>query len=209
MSSSRPPHGRRPAVPSLALALALATSLSLGACRHRQHAPLRPVDPASVAAEQWPEARRTAQNLALARDYTGADSLLRAFAARFPGTPAAAESVFWRAVIKLDASAEGATSAEAMREVRTLLDAYVAGGPLQDHYTESVVLRRVASRIDSLRASAETPRTVLVPTAPNVIAARDSVIRARDDELTKLRAELESTKAELERIRRRIAPPRP
>jgi hypothetical protein len=194
-------------VPSFALALAI--SLSLGGCGRHQRPPLRPTDPVSIAAEQWPEARRTAQNLALAHDYAGADSLLRAFAARFPGTPAAAASVFWRALLRLDTAGDAATSAEAMRDVRTLLDAYVAGGPLQDHYTESVILRRVATRIDSLRASAETPRTVLVPMAPNVLAVRDSIIRARDDELTKLRAELESTKAELERIRRRIAPPRP
>jgi hypothetical protein len=184
------------------------TLLALGGCARHHLPPERPADPVTLAAQQWPEARRGAQNLILARSYDAADTLLRAFAARFPGTPSAAESVFWRALLRVTGGA-GATAGESTRDARALLDAYIAGGPLQEHYTESVELRRILTVMDSLRASADAPRTVLVPTAPNALASRDSVIKARDEELARLRTELESTKAELDRIRRRIAPPRP
>ncbi|WP_148306343.1 hypothetical protein [Gemmatirosa kalamazoonensis] len=191
-------------------ALSAVALLAPEACSlHRR--PPAPLDPAADAAAQWPEARRIAQNFALARAFADADSTLRAFAARFPGTPSAAETVYWRALVRLDPTSDEQPSAEVLRDVRTWLDAYIAGGPLQEHYVDAVVLRRIATRFDSLRMAADT-RPVPVAAAPAIVngnlVARDS-LKVRDDEIQRLRQELDQAKAELERIRRRLAPPRP
>jgi len=142
--------------------------------------------------------------LALARDFASADSTLRAFAARFPGTPSAAETVYWRALVRLDPTRDEQPSAEVLREVRTWLDAYIAGGPVQPRYLEATTLRRLASLLDSLRAAAGAPRGAL----PSATLLRDS-IKVRDDSIARLQKELEQTTAELERIRKRLAPRRP
>jgi hypothetical protein len=200
------------AASAAAHSIVVGVCLTLGACALNRRPAPRAADPATLAAEQWPETRRVALNGVLVHNIALADSVLRAFAGRFPGTPAAAETVYLRALLRLDPTGEGTPTPEALRDVRTLLDAYIAGGPLQEHYVESVVLRRVTTRFDSLYADADAARAASgVQAAQGALlsaAARDSM-KARDDELTRLRTELDATKAELERIRRRLAPPRP
>jgi hypothetical protein len=198
---------RSPVALHRATVVAAVACLSLGACSLNRRAP-KPTDPALVAAQEWPEARRMALNAALVHDVNTADSVLRAFGARFPGTTPAADAVYLRAFIRLDPVGDAVPSAETLRTARSLLDSYIAGGPLQEHYVESVLLRRVIGRLDSLRPAPppEPVREVTSSSAGTV--ARDS-LRLRDDEIARLRAELESTKAELERIRRRLAPRRP
>jgi hypothetical protein len=196
--------------------LALAASLALGGCRlfGRPTPPAPP--PETAAAAEWPYALRGALNAALVRDFPRADSVLRAFSAKFPGTPPAAETVFYRALFRLDPATESTTEPlPRIREARTGLDAYVAGGPTLPRYVEAVLLRRLAGHLDSLHATFEvlsrgvtaTPGVLVSPGAL-AVTLRDTV-RARDEEIIRLRSELEQSRAELDRIRRRLTPSRP
>jgi hypothetical protein len=192
--------------------LSLIALTSVG-CSYVNRRPPRVPPDDSLAAAEWPDTKRDALNAALVKDFALADSLLRGFSARHPGTPLSAEAVYWRAFFRLDPAVESAAPAESIRAARAALDAYIAGGPTQPHYVESVVLRRMTWHLDSLHATVEAARaaaTASAPASPTTIspAMRDS-LKARDDELQRMRAELDQTKAELDRIRRRLAPPRP
>ena len=185
-----------------AVLLALAPSVTAGACTRLRHEPPPrvAVSPSSLAAGDWPAARDSARQAILRRDFARADSQLRAFAARYPGTDAAAETGYWRALLRLDPAAEGLVSRDQVREARAELDAYIAGGPRRSSFAEATVLRRLAGHLDSLHSTADAVRAMI-----GTPASRDSA-RARDEELARLRAELDQTKAELDRIRRRVSP---
>jgi hypothetical protein len=190
-------------------ASAVALGTGSASCTGLAHHPPPPPDPATVAAGEWPEARRVALNFALSKDQARADSVLRAFAARFPGTEASAETLFYRALFRLDPAGEGNVPAEALREARARLEAYIAGGPSLPHYGEAVILRRVTGHLDSLHSTEQTVRTYVGNVSPTGIAELRDTLKTRDDELARVKAELDQTKAELDRIRRRLAPPRP
>lgn len=196
--------------------LVVGAALLSGACSLVGRKPVRPAEPAALAQSDWPEALRSALNFVLVRDFTRADSTMRAFAARYPGTPLSSETVFYRALFRLDPNVEVNAPAEVLREARAGFDAYIAGGPTQPHYGESVLLRRLTGHLDSLHATESAVRAMTSPTAvaptgvlPGAAAALRDSMRVRDDEITRLRTELDQTKAELDRIRRRLAPPRP
>lgn len=152
----------------------------------------------AIAARTWATTREAAVELRRRGESAQADSLLTEFRTRFPGTPAATEALFQRALLRADP----ASRANAPRAAVSDLDAYEAGGELQPHHATSGVIRRLLLQNDSLRLAVAAERisaAVLVP--------RDS-LKPRDDEVVKLRAELEQTRAELDRVRRRLAPRR-
>lgn len=180
-------------------ALAL-VALGAGCTPFRTHRVDVP-DAGSIAASEWPIARTAAQQAAVRGNYARADSILRAFTASYPGTEAASDALFYRGVFRLDLEGDSARSSENAREARAALDAYLAGGPMQQHYAEALTLRRLASQLDSLHTIVPVPPPVVLGTQ----STRDT-LRARDDEIVRLRAELDQTKAELDRLRRRLTP---
>jgi len=183
----------------------LASVLVAVGCAHFRHAPPPPPSAPSagaVAASEWPLARSAAQQAAIGGRFERADSVLRAFAASYPGTEASAEALFFRAFYKLDPAIETSAAPEATREARLALDAYIAGGALQPHYAEALTLRRIAAHLDSLHTNVlEAVR----PTVLGTSGVRDT-LKLRDDEITRLRAELEQTRSEMDRLRRRLTP---
>jgi hypothetical protein len=199
------------------VAIAALVCAALGACSLFGRRATPPDAPEVEAAGEWPEVSRAAGNAALVRDYPRADSILRAFAGRYTGTPQTAETVFLRSLYRLDPATESNVAPiPRIREARTGLDAYIAGGPTLPRYVEAVILRRLAGHIDSLHSTldAVVPNVLSAPdpvaggAAAAMLGLRDS-LRLRDEELLRLRTELEQTKGELDRIRRRLAPPRP
>ncbi len=195
--------------------LVAALVLAAGACS-RVHPSADVTEEAPAAASrEWPRVRADAVAAAMTRDPRRVDSVLRAFAARHPGTREAAHSTYLRGLLLLDPATEAKASNESTREARNALAAYVAGGPSQEHYVEALVLQRLTGHLDSLRETAELiggdiARSAgrAAPQQPGLIAFRDT-LRARGAEIDRLTKELDASRAELERIRRRVAPRRP
>ena len=103
------------------------------------------------AAAEWQAVLPQATQEVSAGRYAAADKLLAEFGARNPSTEAATESMFWRALFKLDP----ANPAPAIHEASMLLDSYLQaqhGG----HRHEATVLRRVSSALEA-RTVALTP----------------------------------------------------
>jgi len=155
---------------------------------------------ADIAARTWRGTRESVMDLQRRGAHEQADSLLGQFRARYPGTPASAEALLRRALLRADP----ATNARTWRGALSDFEAYESGGPLHPHVDEAVLFRRLLGQADSLRAASAQERA-----AASVLIPRDS-LRPRDEEITRLRTELEQTRAELDRVRRRLAPrPRP
>ena len=175
-----------------ARAYSLALILALGACTTAQP---RLAEPAPTSRSEWAAWLVQASQEASAGNYAIADKLLGDYSVRYPASPEAAETMYWRALYKLDPGNPMA----APRDASVLLDGYLSSGT-NAHRAEAQTLRRVAT---SLEAQAR-------PTAP---AVKTEVVKvddkARDDELARLREELARANAELERIKRRLAQPKP
>lgn len=158
--------------------------------------------PETPSPESWGALLHTTDSLATAGRHAAADSALLDFAQRHPGTRAADEVLFWRALYKLDPRSSAATRAEG----RTLMDSYVASGSTAWYRGQANVLRHLAREIvlaEQTAAQASGDTTVVISdTSPEGIAARDRVIRTQ-------RAEIARLNAELERIKRRLATPTP
>lgn len=194
-----PPPARRLAVVGLAVAPLLAACWRTGAARP----PAPPPPPSVVAAESLPAAIARADSAVTAGRWQAADSLLGDFLDRWPGTPAAADARFRRAVLRLDPDNPLFSTRDGIAD----LEAYRAGGPLLPRQREAGTLRRLALQGDSLRAAIAYRKSAAVQ-QPAPAVPRDS-LRVRDDSIAKLGGELDRTRAELERLRRRLAPPRP
>lgn len=182
----------RGAVPIIALACA--------ACAGGQTQAVAATPSPTPSAAAWDSVHAVSLRLMAESDPWAADSTLALFTERYSGTPEASESVFWRALLRLDPG----NAASTPRDALAALDLYLAGGVSLPRYEEAATLRRVAARLDalrrpSLRVAAPPPSDTTVET----IGPRD------DDEVRRLNAELERTQAELERIRRRLGAPRP
>lgn len=142
---------------------------------------------------------RQADQEALALRFGVADRLLSEFAETHAGTPEAVESVFWRAVFKLDTANQTATRRDAV----VLLDGYLNGSTVVAHRGAALALRRAAA----------VERTVVTVPGPSAPAAPGSAPSARADvspeEVQRLREELAKANAELDRIRKRLSQPNP
>jgi hypothetical protein len=152
--------------------------------------------------EAWGALLNTTDYLANAGRHAAADSTLSAFATRHPGTRAAEEVLFWRALYKLDPRSSAATRAEG----RALLDSYLASEKTAWYRGQANVLRHLAREIvlaEQVASQASGDTTIVITdTSAAGIAARDRVIRTQ-------RAEIARLNAELERIKRRLAAPTP
>jgi pyruvate/2-oxoglutarate dehydrogenase complex dihydrolipoamide acyltransferase (E2) component len=141
----------------------------------------------------WGSTLARALEEAQAARFAAADRTLAEYAERFPGTTAANEAGYWRALLKLDPT----NSAASARDALALLDAYLALSPAPAHRTEAATLRRVAAAMDA-RATAAVTTT---PPVPHVDE------RAHTEEILRLREELSRANAELARIKRRLTRP--
>ena len=171
--------------------------LTLSAC-----ASLSRSAPESPSPEAWGALLKTADSLATAGRYAAADSALVDFAKGHPGTRAADEVVFWRALYKLDPRSSAGTRDEG----RALMDSYLASEKTAWYRGQANVLRHLAREIvlaEQAAGQASGDTTIVISdTSPAGIAARDRVIRTQ-------RAEIARLNAELERIKRRLATPSP
>ena len=188
----------RPTLPEQAMRSArtivwLTFALVLGAC-----ATLSRSAPGSPSPEEWGALLNTTDLMANAGRHAAADSTLRAFAAAHPGTRAAEETLFWRALYKMDPRSSAATRAEG----RALMDEYAASSRTSWYRGQANVLRHLAREISDAEQSVADSTIVPGDTTAGGIAARDRVIRTQ-------RAEIARLNAELERIKRRLAAPTP
>jgi hypothetical protein len=173
-------------------------------------------DPAP--APDWPTTRLAAQTDAANGDYHAADSVLAAFQMRNPSTADGTESLYWRALFKLDPSNVGTSTRDAI----ALFDEYLESPHHEPRTAEVLVLRRTARLVNTIQrladqaaSQADSARTQ----ADSVkLAARAGVSRARtkDEEIARLRdaldkalAELDQANQELDRIKKRLTAPKP
>lgn len=179
----------------------------------------RPSFGSATAPSAWPTTLATARTHAAAGDFDGADSALAQFARQYPGTEAALETTYWRAVFKMDPSNHNASLTTAMAS----LDGYLADPRPREHVVEATTLRRVAGELEDLNKTAEsaaaqakTAKASAANASANAAAAEASATKTADaaaaassaqDEIKKLKDQLAAANAELERIRKRLAQP--
>jgi multidrug resistance efflux pump len=156
-----------------------------------------------------------AQTYAARGEFTNADSTLAEFAARYPGTPEALETAYWRGLYRLDPSNRDLSIEAAMAS----LDAYLADTRPHQHAAEARTLRRVAGELDRLnrlagnalaqqiREANATPAPRGGSTESRPEPSKPAADSAAQDEIKRLKDELAKANAELERIRRRLAQP--
>jgi len=166
----------------------------------------------------WPPTLAYAESSAAAGGYAAADSALRAFEARFPGTAQAVESEYWRALFKLDPHNVTATPGAAV----TLFEGYLALPDHAPHASEADVLLRAAVQMSSMHGvaqtateaadSARTQADSARAEVDSVKSARSSRFRSKQEEAQRLRdsldkvlGELAETRQELDRIKKRLA----
>jgi hypothetical protein len=154
-------------------------------------------EPAPATSEGSTTILLAAQEAASGR-FGVADRMLSDFSARAPGSPEAAETLYWRALFRVDPANLNASAREAV----ALLDSYLSGAT-GTHRLEAQTLRRVAAAMDA-RAAAST--IAVTPPKTDPPKPEDKV---RDEEIQRLKDELAKANAELERIKRRLAQPKP
>jgi hypothetical protein len=166
--------------------------------------------------DAWQTALEAAQTRASRGDFDGADSVLASIATRYPGTPQALETAYWRGLYRMDPGNRNASIPTALASI----DAYLADPRAREHRTEAMTLRRVAAQIDGLNklaATAMAQATAANANAANARAAAAEVNKsggevvspASDAEIKHLKDELAKANAELERIKKRLAQPPP
>ena len=181
-----------------AISLAVAGAAAVGACVNPTP---RIGDQRPPSQKNWPAALSAAQRAADEGRYVDADRELVLFSKLHAGTPEAQESVFWRALYKLDPrNGVGGTT-----EVVTLVDTLLLARGTQPRRAEAVVVRRTALLLDSLRREADERDTVIVRDTGRAVARE----RELEEQIKTLQDSLNATIAELERIRKRLAAPRP
>ncbi|HEU4640919.1 MAG TPA: hypothetical protein VFS44_00600 [Gemmatimonadaceae bacterium] len=177
-------------VPALALAFVLAACASATGVRRSM----------PLVARDWLSALAAAKAAAHSGHYDDADRALYDYQQRYQGTEEAREAVYWRAVFKLDPENRGGSARAAAEQ----LDSYLADTTSTPHRAEALVLRRLASAMDSLGQA----RQVTAGDSDEARAAAEQKAAAREEELQKqiktLKEQLDKTTAELERIKKRL-----
>jgi hypothetical protein len=184
----------------------------LGAC-----AALR-ATPAPTAEEQWESTLAVAQARATRGEFDAADSVLAAFATRFPGSDETLETAYWRALFKMDPSNKNASLTTAVAQ----LDGYLSANRQRTHLAEATTLRRIAAQLvelNKLAANAMSQARDAKASAANASAvaadakdAKAATVDANADaqaEIKRLKDELAKANAELDRIRKRLSQPPP
>ncbi|MDB4875922.1 MAG: hypothetical protein JWM41_2368 [Gemmatimonadetes bacterium] len=177
----------------------------------------------TVAPERaWPTALSAAQKDVADGRYDTADSVLADFATRYPGTPEAVETTYWRALLRMDPNNPRQSLTTAMAS----LDGYLADQRPRHHVAEATIIRRVAGQLDGLNKLAanamaqakdatSTAKDAKAQAADAAAAAAAATAKATDvppsadAEIKRLKDELAKANAELDRIRKRLAQPPP
>ena len=154
------------------------------------------VTPAPVARTDWSTTLLQASQEAGSGKYAAADRLLLDFTTRYPASSEAVESMYWRALYKLDPG----NPVSGARDAGVLLDGYLGSGNAT-HRAEALTLRRVATALESRAPAPAATAPARSEPPPND--------KAKDEEIQRLKDELAKANAELERIRRRLAQPKP
>lgn len=178
-----------------AFVVALALAVGAGGCI------TRPAFMQPAPAREFAAVLAGARAASAAGRYADADRSLADFSARYPGSPQAVETRFWRALIQLDPANQNASLASALSD----LDQYVAASPRGVHYDEALTLRRVAFELQTATRLAST--TVTTETSQTARATPAPEDKARDAEIQRLRDSLARANDELERIKRRLVTP--
>ena len=179
----------------------------------------RPLFMEASSIRDWPPVLDLARRQAAEGRFGSADTTLMNFAIQYPSSNEAAETMYWRALFKLDPSNRASSFPAAIAS----LDAYLAAEKKRKHVDEAATLRRVAGQMDGLNKLAANalvqpkdtttaaPGIPKVPGAEPKPAAPDptTVSAAAEAEIKRLKDELSKANAELERIRRRLAQPPP
>ena len=166
--------------------------------------PFRP-----AAQKDWPQVLGRSQQAAIDRRYDDAERTLADFAVRFPNTPEATETLYWRAVYRLDpANKDGSVSTGLAS-----LDAYLRADAGTAHRIEAETLQRLGKSLEALsRAVAATggvnsSGTTASPAGSASADRAAADLKARDTEIQRLKDELAKANDELERIKRRLMTP--
>ena len=155
---------------------------------------------------EWKTTVERAQSLAAAGRAAEADSILANYAASYPNTPGARESLYWRSLIQLQSGLVSENGPAMM------LGQYINERDAE-HAIEAATLRRVATRVDSLARAANTLTSKVQISNGEVVSAKSdtkAVIadnKDQDAEIKRLKGELAAAKEELERIKKRLAEP--
>ena len=180
----------------------------------------RPLFMEASSVRDWPPVLDLARRQAAEGKFGSADTTLMNFAIQYPSSNEAAETMYWRALFKLDPSNRASSFTAAIAS----LDAYLAAEKKRTHVDEAVTLRRVAGQMEGLNKLAANalvqPKDTTITAAPGIPkvpgaepkpAAADATgtNAAADAEIKRLKDELAKANAELERIRRRLAQPPP
>lgn len=179
----------------------------------------RPLFMEASSVRDWPPVLDLARRQAAEGKFGSADTTLMNFAIQYPSSNEAAETMYWRALFKLDPSNRASSFTAAVAS----LDAYLAAEKKRKHVDEAATLRRVAGQMDGLNKLAANalvqPKDTVtaapgVPKVPGVEpkpAVPDATAAniAAEAEIKRLKDELAKANAELERIRRRLAQPPP
>jgi len=177
---------RRAALATLLVAAGCVTGRSLG----------------GAAKKDWSDTLAQAEAAANDHRYADADRLLADFAARYPGSPGAVESAYWRGVIALEPSNHDGSPQIAV----ALFETYGRAGGALPHRLEAGILRDLALRIQSPASPA-----VAVASPASGASATSSAgaadLKAKDTEIQRLKDELAKANDELERIKRRLTAP--
>lgn len=159
----------------------------------------------------WPDVLATARTRAANGRFDGADSTLADFATKYPGSPEAAETAYWRAMFRMDPTNPRASLPTALAS----LDAYLTDSRPREHVVEATSLRRIAGQLEGLSKLAANAMTQ--PKDPSA-AGKGQVADASkpadtaasaDAEIKRLKDELAKANAELDRIRKRLSQPPP
>ena len=168
----------------------------------------------------WASTLSAAQSFVAAKEFDSADSTLSSFAAMYPGTPPALETLYYRALFKMDPSNPHVSLTAAMAS----LDGYLADQRPRQHAVDAATLRRVAGQLDGLNrlassaiAQAKDATNTAKDAKAQAADARDAAAKAAgetqaptaDAEVKRLKDELAKANAELDRIRKRLATPPP
>ena len=163
-----------------------------------------------MALADWPTLLGRSQQAALERRYDDAEQMLAEFAQRYPNTREATETLYWRALYRLDPNNRDVSIPAAL----TSLDGYLRGDGVA-HRLEGEALQRIGRNLETLGravgaiANVSTSTPAPVTPAQNAASSERSTteLKARDAEIQRLKDELAKANDELERIKRRLTAP--
>jgi TolA-binding protein len=164
-----------------------------------------------MALGDWPTLLGRSQQAALERRYADAEQMLAEFAQRYPDTREATETLYWRALYRLDPGNRDASIPTALAS----LDSYLRSEIGIAHRLEAETLQRLGRTVESLgrvvgtmAGATASSTSSATPASSSATSERNATeLRAKDAEIQRLKDELAKANDELERIKRRLTAP--